>query len=122
MFIDFKILKPRVKLEKDWRILTKIPRLQRSLEIFTLKITLGKMSFTISRLYFEMCLLKHQLAEKKIHLQNPVCTHSPGKTNMALVKSTYTVVNGATPKRWRFVKGHDKSRLMGVAPSIFQVE
>ena len=27
----------------------------------------------------------------------------------------------ATPKRWRFVRGHDKPRLMGVVPSIFQV-
>ena len=27
----------------------------------------------------------------------------------------------ASHKRWRFVRGHDKPRLMGVAPSTFQV-
>ena len=27
----------------------------------------------------------------------------------------------ATPKRWRFVRGHEKPRRMGVAPSTFQV-
>ena len=27
----------------------------------------------------------------------------------------------ATPKRWRFVRVHDKPRLMGVVPSTFQV-
>ena len=27
----------------------------------------------------------------------------------------------ATPKKWRFLRGHDKPRLLGVAPSTFQV-
>ena len=35
----------------------------------------------------------------------------------------YTIVkvDAATPKRWRFVRGHDKPRLMGVALSTFHV-
>ena len=35
-------------------------------------------------------------------------------------QNAYTVVkvDGATPKRWIRIRGHDKPRLMGVAPSI----
>ena len=31
---------------------------------------------------------------------------------------TMVKVDGATPKRWRFVRGHDKPRLMGVASHL----
>ena len=42
----------------------------------------------------------------------------PNVTFRSIVKGSMAI---ATPKRWRIVRGHDKPRLMGVAPSTFKV-